>query len=60
MNKKDGFTLTGVGRLVLVYISNPALFPADCSDPRKDAQGFSKYVSAHMDLLESKGVLAAA
>lgn len=46
MQHKTGKTITNIGKKALEYIANPAAFPADCPDPRKDAQGFADYIKA--------------
>ena len=36
--------LTEVGYAALRYMKNPDDFPANCPDPRDDAEGFKDYV----------------
>lgn len=40
--------LTKIGSLALDYIADPSKFPADCPDPRQDAQGFADYCKEHL------------
>ena len=49
MQEKTSKTLTEVGEKALEYIANPAAFPKDCPDPRKDAQAFSDYIKRTME-----------
>jgi len=41
---KTNKTLTKIGERALDYIADPASFPADCPDPRQDAEGFAEWI----------------